>query len=85
MVDLANCDTVVMEAMVDYWSSRGGDMHFFRTSVVEKLKKFNGDWTNLSTANIDHCLILIFHTSSILCILIAYDVSEEVPVFFSLF
>ena len=39
----ANCDGVVMEAMTTYWSSRGGDMHFFRKSVIEKLKKFQGD------------------------------------------
>ena len=38
--NLANCDGVVMEAMTSYWSSRGGDMHFFRKSVIEKLKSF---------------------------------------------
>ena len=41
--NIANCDGVVKEAMDLYWSSRGGSWHFFRSSVVEKLKSFRGD------------------------------------------
>ena len=33
--NLGNCDAVVIEAMNDYWNSRGGSWHFFRVSVVE--------------------------------------------------
>ena len=41
--NIANYDGVVKEAMDLYWSSRGGSWHFFRSSVVEKLKSFRGD------------------------------------------
>ena len=41
--NIANCDGVVKEAMNLYWSSSGGSWHFFRSSVVEKLKSFRGD------------------------------------------
>ena len=44
---LALCDTVVEEAMDAYWRSKSKDglaeWHFYRTSVVEKLKTFTGD------------------------------------------
>ena len=33
---LAHCDSVVFEAMNNYWAERGGQWHFFRKSVVEQ-------------------------------------------------
>mgnify|MGYP003336288054 CR=1 FL=1 len=33
--NLAHCDSVVKEAMDNYWASRGGKWHFFKTSVLE--------------------------------------------------
>ena len=41
--NLANCGAVVKEALDDYWSSRGGRLHFCRRSGVEKLKAFKGN------------------------------------------
>ena len=35
--NLAHCDSVVREAMNDYWGSRGGEWHFIKRSVMEKL------------------------------------------------
>ena len=32
--NLAHCDSVVKEAMDNYWASRGGKWHFFKTSSV---------------------------------------------------
>ena len=44
--NLAHCDTVVKEAMDQYWKSKSKDgvieWHFVKTSVVEKLKKYSG-------------------------------------------
>ena len=40
---LAHCDGVVTEAMNKYWRSRGGQWHFYRVSVLEKLKVYDGD------------------------------------------
>ena len=41
---LARCDTVVREAMDNYWREKSHDgvgvWHFFRTSVMEKLPKY---------------------------------------------
>ena len=41
---LAHCETVVSEAMDLYWRDKSkdglGEWHFFKTSVVEKLKKY---------------------------------------------
>ena len=41
----AHCETVVSEAMDLYWRSKSkdglGDWHFVKTSVVEKLKKYD--------------------------------------------
>ena len=43
--NLAHYDTVVSEAMDLYWRSKSkdglGDWHFLKTSVVEKLKKYD--------------------------------------------
>ena len=40
---LAHCETVITEAMDLYWRSKTkdglGDWHFFRTTVLERLKK----------------------------------------------
>ena len=33
--NLAHCDSVVKESMDNYWASRGGKWHFFKTSVLE--------------------------------------------------
>ena len=41
--NLANSASVVKEAMDLYWSSRGGFWHFYRRTVIEKLKVFKGD------------------------------------------
>ncbi len=51
--NLANCDAVVVEAMNHYWASKQkwptggvggmGDWHFFRKSLIEKLKTYQGD------------------------------------------
>ena len=42
---LAHCDTVVKEAMDNYWREKSkdglGEWHFLRTSVLEKLKKYD--------------------------------------------
>ena len=42
--NLANCDSVVSEAMDAYWRGKdaAGAWHFFKTSVVEKLKTYDG-------------------------------------------
>ena len=40
--NLANCDGIVTEAMHNYWRSRGGHWHFFRVSVLDKLKVYDG-------------------------------------------
>ena len=38
--NLANCDGVVREAMVDYFKAKGsGSWHFARISVLEELRK----------------------------------------------
>ena len=43
--NLANCDSVVSEAMDDNWRGKGGTegWHFIKTSVVEKLKSYDGN------------------------------------------
>ena len=41
--NLAHCDGVVREAMNNYWKSRGGQWHFYRVSVLEKLKSYDGN------------------------------------------
>ena len=43
--NLAKCDAVVNETMNLFWNNKGGDgsSHFFRTSVIEKIKHYNGD------------------------------------------
>jgi hypothetical protein len=42
--NLAYCDTVVKEAMDQYWMSKSKDgvneWHFVKTSIIEKLKKY---------------------------------------------
>ena len=39
--NVSNCDKVVAEAMDLNWGEKGGYWHFFRTSVLEKLKPYN--------------------------------------------
>ena len=43
--NLAHCETVVSEAMDIYWRGKSndglGEWHFFKTSVLEKLKKYD--------------------------------------------
>ena len=43
--NLAKCDAVVNEAMSLFWNIKGGDVswHFLGTSVIEKLKHYDGD------------------------------------------
>ena len=41
--NLANSDSVIKEAMDDYWKEKGGEWHFFRKSVLEKLKHYKGN------------------------------------------
>ena len=41
--NLANCGSVVKEAMDHYWGSKGGSWHFYRSSVAERLKVYKGD------------------------------------------
>ena len=41
--NIANCNSVVKEAMDLYWSSRRGTWHIFRSSDIEKLKTSRGD------------------------------------------
>ena len=36
--NLAHCDSVIKEAMDKYWANRGGQWHFFRASVIKRLK-----------------------------------------------
>ena len=36
--NIARCDSVVKEVMSNYWASKGSPWHFFKTSVLEKLK-----------------------------------------------
>ena len=38
--NLANCDGVVCEAMDSYWRKKVSHWHFFRTSVLEKLNRY---------------------------------------------
>ena len=40
--NIANCNSVVKEAMDLFWSSRRGAWHIFRSSVIEKLKSSRG-------------------------------------------
>ena len=35
--NLANCDSVVLEAMNNYWASRSGSWHLFRKTIIEKI------------------------------------------------
>jgi hypothetical protein len=37
--NLSHADSVIKDAMNSYWQSKGSAWHFFRTSVLEKLKK----------------------------------------------
>lgn len=43
--NLAHCETVVCESMDLYWRGKSqdglGEWHFFKTSVVEKLRKYD--------------------------------------------
>ena len=39
--NISDCDSVVREAMDLYW--KGEAWHFFRSSIIEKLKTFKGD------------------------------------------
>ena len=41
--DIANCNSVVKEAMDLHWLSKRGTWHYFRSSFSEKLKSFRGD------------------------------------------
>ena len=41
--NLANSDGVVCEAMDSYWRKKGSHWHFFRTSVLEKLNRYEGE------------------------------------------
>ena len=38
----SNCDALVGEALNLYWGEKVGYWHFFRTSVLEKLKPYDG-------------------------------------------
>ena len=40
--NLSHCDSVVEKAMDRYWKSRQ-DWHFYKTTALEQLKKFDGD------------------------------------------
>ena len=40
--NLSNCDAEVGETLDLYWVEKGGYWHFFRTSVLEKLKPYDG-------------------------------------------
>ena len=44
-----NSDSVIKEAMDDYWNGKGGEWHFFRKSVIEKVKKYKGDCESLNS------------------------------------
>ena len=69
--NLAHCETVVSEAMLLYWRGKCqegvGEWHFFKTSVVEKLRKYDANSkvlhriliTSLSWTNC-HLLIVVF-------------------------
>ena len=66
-----HCETVVCEAMDLYWRGTSqdglGEWHFFKTSVVEKLRKYDANSkvlhriliTSLSWTNC-HFLIVVF-------------------------
>ena len=41
--NLTHCDAVVNEAMDMYWKSKNSPWHFYRTSTLERLKKYDGD------------------------------------------
>ena len=43
--NLAKCDALVNKAMNLVWNNKGGDgrWHFFGTSVIEKIKHYDGD------------------------------------------
>ena len=41
--NVANCNSVVKEAMDLYWCRRRGTWNIFRSSVIEKLKSSRGD------------------------------------------
>ena len=41
--NIANCNSVVKEAMDIYWSSRRCTWHIVRSSVIETLKSSRGD------------------------------------------
>ena len=41
--NIANCNSVVKEAMDLYWTIRRGTWHICRSSVIEELKSFRGD------------------------------------------
>ena len=36
-----NCDSVVENAMNSYWFSKGSAWHFYKVSVLEKLKNYD--------------------------------------------
>ena len=44
--NLAHCDRVVCEAMDKYWREKSkeglGECHFYKVSVIEKLRKYDG-------------------------------------------
>ena len=39
--NVANCDSVVENAMNSYWSSKGSAWHFYEVSVLEKMKNYD--------------------------------------------
>ena len=41
--NIAHCDSVVKEAMDDYWSAKKSSWHFHKVSVIERLQNFDLD------------------------------------------
>ena len=41
--NIAHCDSVIKEAMDDYWSAKKSSWHFHKVSVVEKLQNYDLD------------------------------------------
>ena len=39
--NIANCDSVIKEAMNDYWSAKKSSWHFRKVSVIERLQNFD--------------------------------------------
>ena len=52
--NIAYCDSVVKEAMDEYWSAKKSSWHFYKVSVIERLKSYDYDSKVLDRMNNTH-------------------------------